>query len=127
VIGKGDWEVLTSAQAPESANPAPFRQMDQGRRPKVETGPLDKEVLAIAVCILLSPCRAYARASQSDGQAAANGKRVRASESLMHFSENSINATVVLHVNTDRPQTLEYARARQEIVASSKGDRRFQH
>ena len=52
LIGKGDWDVLTSAKPPEGANPAPFANWIKGEG-KVEPVPLDKDVFGDGSVIML--------------------------------------------------------------------------
>ena len=52
LIGKGDWDVLTSPKPPENANPAPFANWIKGES-KVEPVPLDKDVFGDGSVIML--------------------------------------------------------------------------
>ena len=52
LIGKGDWDVLTSPKPPENANPAPFANWIKGES-KVDPVPLDKDVFGDGSVIML--------------------------------------------------------------------------
>ena len=55
LIGKGDWDVLTSPNRPENANPTPFANWIKGES-KVEPVPLDKDVFGDgSVTMLYTP------------------------------------------------------------------------
>ena len=53
LIGKGDWDVLTSAKPPSGVNPAPFAPWISGGG-KVEPVPLDKDVFGDGTVVMLA-------------------------------------------------------------------------
>ena len=55
LIGKGDWDVLSSPKPPENAATAPLAPYLKGEG-KVEPVPLDKDVFGDGSVVMISPC-----------------------------------------------------------------------
>jgi glyoxylase-like metal-dependent hydrolase (beta-lactamase superfamily II) len=103
LIGKGDWDVLTSPKPPENANPAPFANWIKGES-KVEPVPLDKDVFGDgSVIMLYTP--GHTPGHHSLLVKLPQMGNVLLSGDLMHFREN-YDTNGVPTFNTDRAQTL---------------------
>ena len=103
LIGKGDWDVLTSPKPPGNANPAPFAHWIGGGG-KVEPVPLDKDVFGDGTVIML------ATPGHTPGHHSVLVKlrqtgNVLISGDLAHFHEN-FAANGVPPFNTGRAETL---------------------
>jgi N-acyl homoserine lactone hydrolase len=124
LIGKGDWDVLTSAKPPENAAVAPFANWIKGEG-KVEPVPLDKDVFGDgSVIMLYTP-------GHTPGHHSLLVKLpqmgvVFISGDLAHFRENYETGGVPTF-NTDRAQTLASLDRAKKIVAGSKATVIIQH
>ena len=113
LIGKGDWDVLTSPKSPEMANPAPFANWIKGDG-EVEPLPLDKDVLGDGSAIML-----YTPGHHSLLVKLPQMGAVLISGDLAHFREN-YDTNGAPTFNTDRAQTLASLDRAKKIVAGSK-------
>jgi glyoxylase-like metal-dependent hydrolase (beta-lactamase superfamily II) len=124
LIGKGDWDVLTSPKPPENANPAPFANWIKGES-KVEPVPLDKDVFGDgSVIMLYTP--GHTPGHHSLLVKLPQMGNVLLSGDLMHFREN-YDTNGVPAFNTDRSQTLASLDRVRKIVAGSKATVVIQH
>ena len=124
LIGKGDWDVLTSPKPPENANPAPFANWIKGES-KVELVPLDKDVFGDgSVIMLYTP--GHTPGHHSLLVKLPQMGNVLLSGDLMHFREN-YETNGVPAFNTDRAQTLASLDRVKKIVAGSKATVIIQH
>jgi glyoxylase-like metal-dependent hydrolase (beta-lactamase superfamily II) len=124
LIGKGDWDVLTSPKPPENANPAPFANWIKGES-KVEPVPLDKDVFGDgSVIMLYTP--GHTPGHHSLLVKLPQMGNVLLSGDLMHFREN-YDTNGVPAFNTDRSQTLASLDRVKKIVAGSKAAVVIQH
>jgi N-acyl homoserine lactone hydrolase len=124
LIGKGDWDVLTSPKPPENANPAPFANWIKGEG-KVEPVPLDKDVFGDgSVIMLYTP--GHTPGHHSLLVKLPQMGAVLLSGDLMHFREN-YDTNGVPAFNTDRSQTLASLDRVKKIVAGSKATVVIQH
>ena len=124
LIGKGDWDVLTSAKPPESANPAPFASWIKGEG-KVEPVPLDKDVFGDgSVIMLYTP--GHTPGHHSLLVKLPQMGAVLVSGDLAHFREN-YETNGVPTFNTDRAQTLASLDRVKKIVAGNKATVIIQH
>src|SRR5215813_3703318 len=124
LIGKGDWDVLTSAKPPENANPAPFANWIKGEG-KVEPVPLDKDVFGDgSVIMLYTP--GHTPGHHSLLVKLPQMGPVLLSGDLMHFREN-YDTNGVPAFNTDRSQTLASLDRFKKIAANSKATVIIQH
>jgi len=124
LIGKGDWDVLTSPKPPENANPAPFANWIKGES-KVEPVPLDKDVFGDgSVIMLYTP--GHTPGHHSLLVKLPQMGNVLLSGDLMHFREN-YDTNGVPAFNTDRSQTLASLDRVKKIVAGSKATVIVQH
>jgi glyoxylase-like metal-dependent hydrolase (beta-lactamase superfamily II) len=124
LIGKGDWDVLTSPKPPENANPAPFANWIKGES-KVEPVPLDKDVFGDgSVIMLYTP--GHTPGHHSLLVKLPQTGNVLLSGDLMHFREN-YDTNGVPAFNTDRSQTLASLDRVKKIVAGSKATVIIQH
>ncbi len=124
LIGKGDWDVLTSAKPPENVNPAPFAPWikDGG---KVEPVPLDKDVFGDgSVIMLYTP--GHTPGHHSLLVKLPEKGAVLLVGDLAHFHENWDNNGVPAF-NTDRSQTLASLDRAKKIVAGTKATIIIQH
>jgi glyoxylase-like metal-dependent hydrolase (beta-lactamase superfamily II) len=124
LIGKGDWDVLTSAKPPGNANPAPFAPWISGGG-KLEALPLDKDVFGDGTVILL------ATPGHTPGHHSALVKlrqtgNVLISGDLAHFHEN-YDGNGVPPFNTGRAETLASLDRVKKIVANMKATLIIQH
>ena len=120
LIGKGDWDVLTSPKPPENANPAPFANWIKGES-KVEPVPLDKDVFGDgSVIMLYTP--GHTPGHHSLLVKLPQMGTVLLSGDLMHFREN-YDTNGVPTFNTDRSADAGVARPRQEDRGGLQGDR----
>jgi N-acyl homoserine lactone hydrolase len=124
LIGKGDWDVLTSSKPPENANPAPFANWIKGES-KVEPVPLDKDVFGDgSVIMLYTP--GHTPGHHSLLVKLPQTGPVLLSGDLIHFREN-YDTNGVPAFNTDRSQTLASLDRVKKIAAASKATVIIQH
>jgi glyoxylase-like metal-dependent hydrolase (beta-lactamase superfamily II) len=124
LIGKGDWDVLTSAKPPENANPAPFANWIKGDG-KVEPVPLDKDVFGDgSVIMLYTP--GHTPGHHSLLVKLPQKGAVLITGDLAHFREN-YDTNGVPAFNTDRAQTLASLDRVKKIVAGTKAAVVIQH
>jgi N-acyl homoserine lactone hydrolase len=123
LIGKGDWEVLTSPN-PVGANPVLLAHWIKGEG-KVEPVPLDKDVFGGGrVLMLYTP--GHTPGHHSLLVRLPQMGAVILSGDLMHFRENyDINGVPTF--NTDRSQTLASLDRVKKIVANAKATVIIQH
>lgn len=119
LIGKGDWDELTSAKPREEANPAPFANWIKGDG-KVEPVPLDKDVFGDGSVIMLNMPGHHSLLVKLPQMGA-----VFISD-LMHFHEN-YDTNGVPTFNTDRAQTLASLDRAKKLVAAAKATVIIQH
>src|SRR5580692_10782873 len=124
LIGKGDWDVLTSPKPPESANPATFANWIKGDG-KVDPVPLDKDVFGDgSVIMLYTP--GHTPGHHSLLVKLPQMGAVLVSGDLAHFRENyETNGVPVF--NTDRAQSLASLDRVKKIVAGAKATVIIQH
>ena len=124
LIGKGDWDVLTSPKPPENANPGPFANWIKGES-KLEPVPLDKDVFGDgSVIMLYTP--GHTPGHHSLLVKLPQMGNVLLSGDLMHFREN-YESNGVPAFNADRSQTLASLDRVKKIVAGSKATVIVQH
>jgi N-acyl homoserine lactone hydrolase len=124
LIGKGDWDVLTSAKPPEGAVAAPFAPWIKGER-KVEAVPLDKDVFGDgSVIMLYTP--GHTPGHHSLLVKLPQKGAVLISGDLAHIRENYETNGVPIF-NTDRAQTLASLDRVKKIVAGNKATVIIQH
>jgi N-acyl homoserine lactone hydrolase len=124
LIGKGDWDVLTSPKPPSNANPAPFAPWIGGTG-KVEPVPLDKDVFGDGTVIML------ATPGHTPGHHSVLVKlrqmgNVLISGDLAHFHEN-YDSNGVPPFNTGRAETLASLDRFKKIAANMKATVIIQH
>jgi N-acyl homoserine lactone hydrolase len=124
LIGKGDWDELTSAKPREGANPAPFANWIKGDG-KVEPVPLDKDVFGDGSVIMLY-MPGHTPGHHSLLVKLPQMGTVFISGDLMHFREN-YETNGVPTFNTDRAQTLASLDRAKKIVAGAKATVIIQH
>ena len=124
LIGKGDWDVLTSAKPPANAPTAPFAHFISGGG-KVEPVPLDKDVLNDrSVVMLATPGHTPGHHSLMV-QLAQKGS-VLITGDLAHFHEN-YDSDGVPPFNTSRSETLASLARLKKIAANTKATVIIQH
>jgi N-acyl homoserine lactone hydrolase len=124
LIGKGDWDVLTSPKPPENAATAPFAGWITGDN-KVEPVPLDKDVFGDgSVIMLYTP--GHTPGHHSLLVKLPQMGAVLISGDLMHSREN-YDTNGVPSINTDRAQTLASLDRVKKIVTASKATVIIQH
>jgi len=124
LIGKGDWDVLTSPKPPGNANPAPFAHWSGGAG-KVEPVPLDKDVFGDGTVTLL------ATPGHTPGHHSVLVKLrqmgpVLITGDLAHFREN-YEMNGVPPFNTGRAETLASLDRFKKIAANLKATVVIQH
>jgi N-acyl homoserine lactone hydrolase len=124
LIGKGDWDVLTSAKPNAMANPAPFANWISGEG-KVEPVPQDKDVFGDGTVVMLNT------PGHTPGHHALMVKlpemgTVLLSGDLAHFHENYEGNGVPIF-NTDRAETLASIDRFKKIAANLKATVIIQH
>ena len=124
LIGKGDWDELTSAKPREGANPAPLANWVKGES-KVEAVPLDKDVFGDGSVIMLNT-PGHTPGHHSLLVKLPQMGAVVISGDLMHFREN-YESNGVPTFNTDRAQTLASLDRVKKIVAGAKATVIIQH
>jgi N-acyl homoserine lactone hydrolase len=124
LIGKGDWDALTSPKPPEGAVSAPFANWIKGEG-KVEAVPLDKDVFGDgSVIMLYTP--GHTPGHHSLLVKLPQMGAVLISGDLAHFREN-YETNGVPTFNTDRAQTLASLDRIKKIVAGAKATVIIQH
>jgi N-acyl homoserine lactone hydrolase len=124
LIGKGDWDVLTSPKPPEAANPATFANWIKSDG-KVEPVPLDKDVFGDgSVMMLYTP--GHTPGHHSLLVKLPQMGAVFITGDLAHFREN-YETNGVPTFNTDRAQTLASLERAKKIVAGAKATVIIQH
>jgi len=124
LIGKGDWDVLTSAKPPANAPTAPFTHFISGGG-KVEPVPLDKDVFNDrSVVMLATPGHTPGHHSlqvnlRQKGMVLITGD-------LAHFHEN-YDSDGVPPFNTSRSETLASLARLKKIAANTKATVIIQH
>jgi glyoxylase-like metal-dependent hydrolase (beta-lactamase superfamily II) len=124
LIGKGDWDVLTSPKPPDNVNPAPFANWIKGEG-KMEAVPQDKDVFGDgSVIMLYTP--GHTPGHHSVLVKLPQMGAVLISGDLVHFHENYDNNGVPAF-NFDRAQTLASLDRVKKIVAGTKATVVIQH
>ena len=124
LIGKGDWDEVTSAKPREGVVAAPFASWIKGES-KVEPVPLDKDVFGDgSVIMLYTP--GHTPGHHSLLVKLPKMGAVFISGDLMHFREN-YDTNGVPTFNTDRAQTLASLDRAKKIVAGTKATVIIQH
>jgi N-acyl homoserine lactone hydrolase len=124
LIGKGDWDILTSPKPPENAATAPFAGFIKGDG-KVEPVPLDKDVFGDgSVMMLYTP--GHTPGHHSLLVKLPQMGAVFITGDLAHFRENW-ESNGVPTFNTDRAQTLASLDRAKKIVAGMKATVIIQH
>ncbi|MBI3514443.1 MAG: N-acyl homoserine lactonase family protein [Proteobacteria bacterium] len=124
LIGKGDWDELTSAKPREGANPAPFAHWIKGEG-KVEPVPLDKDVFGDGSVLMLNT-PGHTPGHHSLLVKLPQMGAVILMGDLAHFHEN-YDSNGVPTFNTDRSQTLASLDRVKKIAANSKATVVIQH
>jgi N-acyl homoserine lactone hydrolase len=124
LIGKGDWDVLTSPKPPANANPAPFARWISGAG-NVEPVPLDKDVFGDGTVIML------ATPGHTPGHHSVLVKLRQTGDVLItgdlaHFREN-YDTDGVPPFNTGRAETLASLSRVKKIAANMKATVIIQH
>jgi N-acyl homoserine lactone hydrolase len=124
LIGKGDWDVLTSAKPPQMANPAPFANWISGGG-KVEPVEVDKDVFGDGTVVMLNT------PGHTPGHHSLlvrlNGKgNVLLTGDLAHFQEN-YDSNGVPSFNTSHAETLASFDRFKKIAANLKATVIIQH
>ena len=124
LIGKGDWDVVTSPKPPEGVNPAPFATWTKGEG-KVEPVPLDKDVFGDgSVIMLYTP--GHTPGHHSLLVKLPQMGAVLITGDLAHFHEN-YDSNGVPTFNTDRAQSLASLDRFKKIAAATKATVIIQH
>lgn len=124
LIGKGDWDVVTSAKPPPNVNPAPFAHWIGGAG-KVEPVPLDKDVFGDGRVIMLAT-PGHTPGHHSLLVRLRQSGAVLISGDLAHFHEN-YDSNGVPPFNTGRAETLASLDRVKKIVANTKALLIIQH
>ena len=124
LIGKGDWDLLTSPNPPSNANPAPVKHWISGGG-KVEPVALDKDVFGDGTVIMLAT-PGHTPGHHSLLVKLAQMGPVVLSGDAAHFREN-FEATGVPSFNTDRAQTLASLDRIKKLLANLKATFVIQH
>jgi N-acyl homoserine lactone hydrolase len=124
LIGKGDWDVLTSPKPPSNANPAPFAVWISGAG-KVEPVPLDKDVFGDGTVIMLAT-PGHTPGHHSMLVKLRQTGNVLISGDLAHFHEN-YEANGVPPFNSGRAETLASLDRFKKIAANMKATVILQH
>jgi glyoxylase-like metal-dependent hydrolase (beta-lactamase superfamily II) len=124
LIGKGDWDVLTSPKPPENAATAPLAGFIKGEG-KVEPVPLDKDVFGDgSVMMLYTP--GHTPGHHSLLVKLPQMGAVLITGDLAHFHEN-YDSNGVPTFNTDRAQSLASLDRFKKIAAATKATVIIQH
>jgi len=124
LIGKGDWDVLTSANPNAMANPAPFANWISGGG-KVEPVTLDKDVFGDGTVVMLDT-PGHTPGHHSLLVRLREMGNVLLSGDLEHFREN-YEGNGVTTFNTDRAATLASVDRFKKIAANLKATVIIQH
>lgn len=124
LIGKGDWDVLTSAKPPANANPAPFAHWISGGG-KVEPVPQDKDVFGDRTVVMLNT-PGHTPGHHSMLVQLRQSGTVLITGDLAHFHEN-YEADGVPPFNTSRAETLASLARFKKIAANAKATVIMQH
>jgi N-acyl homoserine lactone hydrolase len=124
LIGKGDWEVLTSPNPGPAANPAPFANWISGGG-KVEPVPLDKDVFGDGTVIMLNT-PGHTPGHHSLLVKLKEMGNVLISGDLAHFREN-YDSNGVPTFNTSHAETLASFDRFKKIAANLKATVIIQH
>ncbi len=124
LIGKGDWDVITSPKPPEGVNFTSFASWTKGES-KVEPVALDKDVFGDgSVMMLYTP--GHTPGHHSLLVKLPQMGSVLISGDAMHFREN-YDSNGVPSFNSDRAQTIASLERIKKIVANSKATVIIQH
>jgi N-acyl homoserine lactone hydrolase len=124
LIGKGDWDVVSSPKPPEGVPTAPFASWLKGDS-KVEPVPTDKDVFGDGSVIMLN-MPGHTPGHHSLLVKLPTMGAVFVSGDLMHFREN-YDTNGVPWFNYDRSQTLASLDRAKKIVAATKATVVIQH
>jgi len=124
LIGKGDWDVLTSPKPNEMANPAPFANWISGGG-KVDPVALDKDVFGDGTVVMLDT-PGHTPGHHSLLVRLREMGNVLLSGDLEHFQEN-YEGNGVTTFNTDRAATLASVDRFKKIAANLKATVIIQH
>ena len=124
LIGKGDWDVLTSPRPPANAPTAPFAHFISGAG-KVEPVPLDKDVFNDRTVVMLAT-PGHTPGHHSLMVRLAQKGVVLISGDLMHFHEN-YDSDGVPPFNTSRAETLASLARLKKIAANTRATVIIQH
>jgi len=124
LIGKGDWDVLTSAKPPSGVNPAPFAPWISGGG-KVEPVPLDKDVFGDGTVVMLAT-PGHTPGHHSLLVRLGQMGNVLISGDLAHFHEN-YQTDGVPSFNTSRAETLASLDRFKKLAANLKATVILQH
>ncbi len=124
LIGKGDWDELTSPKPREGANPANFASWIKGES-KLEPVPLDKDVFGDGSVIMLNTPGHTPGHHSLLVKLPQKGPVILMGD-LAHFHEN-YDTNGVPTFNTDRAQTLASLDRVKKIAAASKATIIIQH
>jgi N-acyl homoserine lactone hydrolase len=124
LIGKGDWDALTSAKPAAGVNPEPFASWISGGG-KVEPVPLDKDVFGDGTVVMLNT-PGHTPGHHSLMVRLPQMGTVLLSGDLAHFHENYDNNGVPTF-NTDRAETLASLDRFKKVAANLKATVIIQH
>jgi N-acyl homoserine lactone hydrolase len=124
LIGKADWDVLTSPKPPGNANPAPFAHWIGGAG-KVEPVPLDKDVFGDGTVVMLAT-PGHTPGHHSVLVRLRQMGNVLITGDLAHFHEN-YDSNGVPPFNTGRAETLASLDRFKKIAANLKATVIIQH
>jgi len=124
LIGKGDWDVLTSPKPPANAPTAPFAHFISGGG-KVEPVPLDKDVFNDRTVVMLAT-PGHTPGHHSLMVNLRQKGTVLISGDLMHFHEN-YDSDGVPPFNTSRSETLASLARLKKIAANTRATVIIQH
>jgi N-acyl homoserine lactone hydrolase len=124
LIGKGDWDVLTSPKPPGNANPAPFAHWIGGAG-KLEPVPLDKDVFGDGTVVMLAT-PGHTPGHHSLMVRLRQTGTVLITGDLSHFHEN-YDGNGVPPFNTGRAETLASLDRFKKIAAAMKATVIIQH
>jgi N-acyl homoserine lactone hydrolase len=124
LIGKGDWDALTSAKPAAGVNPEPFASWISGGG-KVEPVPLDKDVFGDGTVVMLNT-PGHTPGHHSLMVRLPQMGTVLLSGDLAHFHEN-YDSNGVPTFNTDRAETLASLDRFKKIAANLKATVIIQH
>ena len=125
LIGKGDWDVLTSPKPPATRTRRHFAHWISGGG-KVEPVPLDKDVFGDGTVIMLDDAGSHARAPQPAGQAAPDRQRAR-HRRRSPTSTRTTTATACRRSTPGRAESLASLDRFKKIAANTKATVIIQH